>query len=63
MRNNLNVNVAGVQGNMKDKFRDYLTLAETYREEYRRFIVEKKAEMNARMFVGSLGSGYGYGYW
>jgi hypothetical protein len=60
MRNNLTMNVAGVSGNMKDKFKDYLVLAETYREEYRRFVVEKKVELNARMGVGSFGSTYGY---
>lgn len=58
MRNNLKLNHGGLEGNIKDKYKEYLVLAESYRTEWKEFITRKKIEINAGMGSSSLGSTY-----
>lgn len=62
MRNNLKMNHAGLAGNFKDRYREYLGLAERYRQEWKDFVTQKKIEINASMGMGSAHSAYG-GYY
>lgn len=61
IRNNLKLNHGGLQGNLKDKYEEYLGLAESYRLEWKDFIDKKKLEINAGMGIHSLGSTYSHG--
>lgn len=58
MRNNLKLNHGGLQGNVKDKYQEYLALAESYRLEWKEFIDKKKLEINAGLGMKTLGSPY-----
>ncbi len=58
MRNNLKLNHGGLQGNLKDKYQEYLALAESYRLEWKDFIDKKKLEINIGLASRTLGSPY-----
>lgn len=62
MRNNLKMNHAGLTGNFKDKFEEYMGVANQYTAEWKDFIIEKKIEINASMGFGSLSSPYDRAY-
>lgn len=60
MRNNLNMNHGGVQGNFKDKYKEYLQMVMLYKQEWKEFVEEKKMSINAQQGIASLGSDYGW---
>ncbi len=57
MRNNLKVNHGGVSGNFKDKYKEYLQVAQAYITEWTEFITQKKVEINCNS-SGSMPSAY-----
>lgn len=58
MRNNLKINHGGISGNFKDKYKEYLALAESYRLEWKEFVTMKKIELNASLGFRSVSSPY-----
>jgi len=58
MRNKLGASASGVVINDKDKNGEYIQLASALKSEWHDFVRYKKVELNAKLFRGSLGSGY-----
>lgn len=58
LRNELRINHGGLSGNFKDKHREYLQLAQLYKDEWDRFVVNKKIEINVSGAAQGLGSLY-----
>lgn len=63
MRNDMPVNHGGLQGNLKNKYDQFLRLAQQYANEYERFVRYKKTQLNLRQFSGRLGSPYRGAIW
>jgi hypothetical protein len=58
MRNNLTVSHGGVQGNFKDKYKEYAAYAKQYEDNWKQFVEMKKIEINAGLGFSSLNSPY-----
>lgn len=54
LRNKLQASSQGLSVDEKNKNDEYLRFSQLYREEWRRFLAHKKAEINSRQFYGSI---------
>jgi len=59
MRNKMKANAGGLSIDDKAKDRDYIQFAQLYSQEWQRFIITKKSEINLSRCYGSIGSDYG----
>ena len=58
-RNRLAVNAGGMTVDDKNKEREYLRMSQQMLQEWKSFMQQKKVELNAQEFVGTIGSTYG----